>query len=119
VLKLRQQFESLAFDDPAAEEYGSLRRGLAAQGLMMGPNDLMIAATAMANRLMGDRQADRRLPRSRRRPPRRFSQDLRAGFRSAQCGCGLDGGYRNSCDSYTCEGRNSSMNGEHPNLKHG
>ena len=52
VLKLRQQFESLAFDDPAAEEYGTLRAGLAAQGLMIGPNDLMVAATAMANRLI-------------------------------------------------------------------
>jgi tRNA(fMet)-specific endonuclease VapC len=52
VLKLRQQFASLAFDDPAAEEYGKLRAGLAAQGLMIGPNDLMIAATALANKLI-------------------------------------------------------------------
>ncbi len=52
VLKLRQQFESLTFDDPAAEEYGKLRAYLAAHGSLIGPNDLMIAAIALANGLI-------------------------------------------------------------------
>jgi tRNA(fMet)-specific endonuclease VapC len=52
VLKLRRQFESLVFDDRSAEEYGKVRANLAAQGLMIGPNDLMIAAIALANKLI-------------------------------------------------------------------
>jgi len=51
VLKLRQQFVSLPFDDLAAEKYGKLRADLAAQGLLIGPNDLVIAAIALANQL--------------------------------------------------------------------
>ena len=43
------QFLSLPFDDAAAEEYGRLRAFLAKQGLPIGPNDLLIAATALAN----------------------------------------------------------------------
>jgi tRNA(fMet)-specific endonuclease VapC len=53
VLKLRQQFESLPFEDCSAEEYGKARAVLAAQGLMIGPNDLMIAAIALARKLIG------------------------------------------------------------------
>ena len=49
--KLRQQFLSLPFDDRAAEEYGKLRAHLAAQGNLIGPNDLIIAAIALANQL--------------------------------------------------------------------
>jgi tRNA(fMet)-specific endonuclease VapC len=52
VLKLRQQFVSLPFDDPAAEEYGRLRADLTAKGSLIGPNDLLIAATALANGLI-------------------------------------------------------------------
>jgi len=45
---LRQQFPSLPFDDRAAEEYGQARAHLAGVGAMIGPNDLIIAATALA-----------------------------------------------------------------------
>lgn len=44
-------FVSLPFDNPAAEEYGRVRAHLASQGTPIGPNDLMIAAIALANRL--------------------------------------------------------------------
>ncbi len=49
---LFQQFESLPFDDVAAEHYGRVRADLAAQGTPIGPNDLMIAAIALANNLI-------------------------------------------------------------------
>lgn len=49
--KLRQQFVSLPFDDRAAEEYGKVRAYLAALGTPIGPNDLMIAAIALANQM--------------------------------------------------------------------
>lgn len=42
---------SLAFDDAAAERYGRLRAALEAAGTPIGPNDLLIAATALANDL--------------------------------------------------------------------
>ena len=35
-------------DDPAAEAYGRLRAELARRGTPIGPNDLMIAAIALA-----------------------------------------------------------------------
>lgn len=37
------------FDDNCAEHYAMIRADLAAQGRPIGPNDLMIAATARAN----------------------------------------------------------------------
>src|SRR5262249_44657288 len=49
--KLRQDFVSLPFDDEAAEEYGKVREHLAALGTPIGPNDLMIAAIALVNRM--------------------------------------------------------------------
>ena len=49
--QIRQQFDSIAFDDRAAEEYGSLRADLAIQRKIIGPNDLTIAALALANGL--------------------------------------------------------------------
>ena len=53
VVRLRQQFESLTFDDPAAEQYGKLPKAyLAAHSYNVGPNDLMIAAIALANGLI-------------------------------------------------------------------
>jgi len=42
---------SLPFDDACAEEYGALRATLAAAGRPIGPNDLLIAATALAHDL--------------------------------------------------------------------
>lgn len=51
IVGLRQQFVSLPFDDRAAEEYGRIRAHLAARGTLIGPNDLMIAAIALANRM--------------------------------------------------------------------
>lgn len=39
---------SLPFDDAAAAEYGVLKAHLAAGGTMIGPNDLLIAAIALA-----------------------------------------------------------------------
>jgi tRNA(fMet)-specific endonuclease VapC len=41
-------FESLPFDDEAAVQYGSLRALLAREGRLIGANDLLIAATALA-----------------------------------------------------------------------
>jgi tRNA(fMet)-specific endonuclease VapC len=38
------------FDDAAAEHYVRIRADLAAKGRPIGPNDLMIAAIALANR---------------------------------------------------------------------
>lgn len=40
---------SLPFDDRCADHYGRVRADLAAQGKPIGHNDLMIAATALAN----------------------------------------------------------------------
>lgn len=54
-LELLQQtfapYNSLPFDDAAAAEYGRLRHQLEAAGQVLGPNDLMIAAIALTNRL--------------------------------------------------------------------
>ena len=40
---------SVPFDSRCAEEAGQIRADLAAQGLSIGPNDLLIAATARAH----------------------------------------------------------------------
>ncbi|MBF0145031.1 MAG: type II toxin-antitoxin system VapC family toxin [Magnetococcales bacterium] len=40
---------SLPFDDQAAEIYGQLRAELTRQGTPIGPNDLLIAAVALAH----------------------------------------------------------------------
>jgi tRNA(fMet)-specific endonuclease VapC len=50
--KFVPQFHSLPFDDPAAEMYGRLRALLAAQGSLIGPYDLQIAAIALTNQLV-------------------------------------------------------------------
>jgi len=42
-------FESLSFDDLAAETYGRLRTALEKQGKLIGPNDLLIASIALAH----------------------------------------------------------------------
>ena len=44
-------FVSLPFDDEAAESYGHIRTQLEQIGTPIGPNDLQIAAIAMANDL--------------------------------------------------------------------
>jgi tRNA(fMet)-specific endonuclease VapC len=41
-------FESLPFDDRAAEHYGLLRAQLVREGRPIGGNDMLIAATALA-----------------------------------------------------------------------
>ena len=49
IASLRQQFVSLPFDDRAAEEYARAREHLASAGTPIGPNDLIIAAIALAH----------------------------------------------------------------------
>src|SRR6266851_3062632 len=44
-------FTSLLFGDRCAEEYGQIRSHLTAAGTLIGPNDLLIAATARAHGL--------------------------------------------------------------------
>lgn len=44
-------FDSMAFDDRAADEYAIIASTLRAQGRLIGPNDLMIAAIARSNDL--------------------------------------------------------------------
>src|SRR5215831_20151469 len=44
-------FVSLPFDDQSAEIYGRIRTQLSAQGALIGPNDLLIAAIAVAHDL--------------------------------------------------------------------
>jgi tRNA(fMet)-specific endonuclease VapC len=39
---------SVPFDDEAADHYGAIRAQLTAAGRLIGPNDLMTAATALA-----------------------------------------------------------------------
>jgi tRNA(fMet)-specific endonuclease VapC len=43
---------SPAFDDACAAEYGRIRADLAARGTPIGPNDLLIAATALSNNVI-------------------------------------------------------------------
>jgi tRNA(fMet)-specific endonuclease VapC len=45
------RFVSLTFDGKAAEQYGYIRAQLATLGTPIGPNDLLIAAIALANDL--------------------------------------------------------------------
>lgn len=51
VQQLRLHFQSLPFDDRAAEEYGIVRADLSARGLMIGANDLLIASIALVNQV--------------------------------------------------------------------
>jgi tRNA(fMet)-specific endonuclease VapC len=44
-------FVSLPFDEQCAEHYGAIRADLATRGRPIGPNDLLIAATARAHDL--------------------------------------------------------------------
>ena len=45
-------FQSLPFDDAAAEQYAVIRADLKAKGTPIGGNDLMIAAIALAHNLI-------------------------------------------------------------------
>lgn len=45
-------FASLPFDDRAAEVYGRIRAELESAGTPIGPNDMLIAAIALANNLV-------------------------------------------------------------------
>ena len=45
-------FESVPFNDESADHYGQIRVDLERAGLMIGPNDLMIAAIARAHGLV-------------------------------------------------------------------
>src|SRR5437764_1289991 len=49
IAQLRATYTSLPFDDASAEVYGAIRADLAARGLLIGPNDMLIAAIALAN----------------------------------------------------------------------
>jgi tRNA(fMet)-specific endonuclease VapC len=44
-------FDSLPFDDRSAEIYGEIRADLTKSGNLIGPNDLLISAIALANDL--------------------------------------------------------------------
>jgi tRNA(fMet)-specific endonuclease VapC len=45
------RFVSLPFDDLAAEAYGRIRARLEQAGQLIGPNDLLIAAIAVAHQV--------------------------------------------------------------------
>ena len=47
-----KELPSLPFDDRAAEVYGRIRAELEAAGTPIGPNDMLIAAIALANNLV-------------------------------------------------------------------
>jgi tRNA(fMet)-specific endonuclease VapC len=49
VRKFLDSFQSLPFDDTAAEKYGEIRVKLEKTGTPIGPNDLFIAAIAASN----------------------------------------------------------------------
>lgn len=51
VLRFCVRFPSLSFDDSAAEYAAAIRSDLAARGRPIGPNDLLIAAIALAGGL--------------------------------------------------------------------
>ena len=51
LVQLRQRYLSITYDDSSAEYYGKIRADLAAKGTPIGPNDLMIAAIALAHGL--------------------------------------------------------------------
>lgn len=48
--KLFAPLQSFEFDDSAAEHYATIRADLTAKGNLIGANDLMIAAIAVANK---------------------------------------------------------------------
>jgi tRNA(fMet)-specific endonuclease VapC len=51
IAKLRGDYASLPFNDQAADQYGRLRAHLVSLGTPIGPNDMFVAAIALANGL--------------------------------------------------------------------
>lgn len=51
VERFLEPYTVLPFDKEAASIYASMRRGLEVRGMAIGPNDMVIAATALAYRL--------------------------------------------------------------------
>lgn len=51
VARFLQPFVSVAFDDDCAEKYAEVRSELRREGRMIGPNDLLIAASALTHNL--------------------------------------------------------------------
>lgn len=49
--QLRDRFVSVSFDDAGAEAYTRVRAALTSRGLVIGGNDMLIAATALAHDL--------------------------------------------------------------------
>lgn len=49
--QLLRQLTLVPFDEAAAEAYGTIRADLERQGTPIGPNDLLIGATALAHQL--------------------------------------------------------------------
>ncbi len=52
IRKLSDKYRSLAFDDEASDHCGRIRAELAEKGTPIGPNDLLIAATAIKSNLI-------------------------------------------------------------------
>jgi tRNA(fMet)-specific endonuclease VapC len=52
IRKFFNRFTSIPFDDAAAEAYGRIRSQLEKLGTPIGPNDLLIAAIAVANQII-------------------------------------------------------------------
>ncbi len=50
--QLLRQLTLVPFDEAAAETYGTIRAELERQGTPIGPNDLLIGATALAHQLI-------------------------------------------------------------------
>lgn len=50
--KFVEVFQTLPFDDRAAETYGKIRAALSKAGTPIGPNDLMIASIAVIHNLV-------------------------------------------------------------------
>lgn len=51
VRELLEDFDSLSLDDSAADHAGRTRADLESKGTLIGPNDLLIAGIALANRV--------------------------------------------------------------------
>lgn len=51
VEQLVLMFPLVSYCQRSADEYGKIRQDLGSRGLLIGPNDLLIAATALANSL--------------------------------------------------------------------
>lgn len=61
--KLIQAFDIVPFDDKCAREYALVRAYLEARGCVIGPNDMLIAATALANQAVLVTNNDREFAR--------------------------------------------------------